>query len=217
MSPKFTAKVENCLLCSHLENRGGPIELGDGFRLTSDAAALAPGHAMFFPEAHVKSFAEMGVAGLRKAREVLEGRVIGTILPRDNFIAFEHGIGPDGSAENGCVDHAHIHLLPLDQVAQTFETVLGNVTPDLVTINGPMGLSEIAELADQEYFWLSNSDLRPHLLVPATLERQVLRKIIGTGLRRKDFRTWDDYDLDRATATTRLWRELLSGERSLGS
>jgi diadenosine tetraphosphate (Ap4A) HIT family hydrolase len=205
--------MAGCLLCSNLENRGGPIRLGDGFSLTADAAALAPGHALFFPDVHVKSFGELGADALASAQQVLEHRVLGKLIPRDRFIAFEHGIGPNGNAVHGCVDHAHIHLLPLDQIDQTYESIVEAFTPDLATIDRAISFVDLAAMAAAEYFWISDCDLRPNLLHPAGLERQVLRKIIGKGLKRRDFRTWDDYDLARATATTRRWRELFDGEK----
>lgn len=205
--------MAGCLLCSSLANRGGAISLGGGFSLTADAAALAPGHAMFYPDDHVKSFGELGTDALANAQKVLKDRVLGTLIPSDRFIAFEHGIGPNGNAEHGCVDHAHIHLLPLPQIDYTFESIVKEFAPALATIDRVISFVDLATMAATEYFWVSDCDLRPNLLQPAALERQVLRKIIGRGLKRADFRTWDAYDLARATATTQRWRELIHGEK----
>lgn len=202
--------MAECLLCSDLADRGGFIDLPHGFAVAADAAPLGPGHTLLHTRDHFPSFAAIGSERLLFAKKVLQQVTAVDFFAGSGFLAFEHGTSGVSSAAYGCVDHAHIHLLPLTGHAITARAALDTFPSELANAGAAIRFEELADLASTEYFWIADRNLEPILFRPNRPERQILRRLIASALRLPSHRTWDLYDLDAAKATTFTLRDHFS-------
>ncbi|MFI1399523.1 TIR domain-containing protein [Streptomyces sp. NPDC020681] len=86
-----------------------------GFVAVADVAPLTGGHVLIVPQEHVLSMADLQRAALADL-EMLRRRVTGIIRESyaSDVVAFEHGLC-DPSLSSACgIDHAHLHVMPLD-------------------------------------------------------------------------------------------------------
>jgi len=198
----------DCVLCGDLASRGGRLDLGDGLALAADAAPLLPGHALLFTTSHLPSFAASSPAQMVAAEEVLQ-RLCGLgRYAAGAVLVFEHGT-TEATGGSGCVDHAHIHILPIpDPLSERIEPE-PRVPETIATLGPRRPFDRLPMLAGQAYFWVAGRHLQMLTIVPRSPERQVLRRIVATLLGLPRHRTWDLYDVDAASSTTDELRALL--------
>lgn len=203
----------DCVLCGDLSDRGGRIDIGHGLALTSDAAPLLPGHALLHTFDHVPSFAAISTDTIALAFAAIERVIEIGRFAAGPVLAFEHGtLGPSGGS--GCVDHAHIHLLPLGDAAEAPGRL--SIPEALVKVGSELDPNRLGSLAGTPYFWIAERASRLRIIVPRQSERQVLRRIVAEALGLPAYRTWDLYDSDAANATMaelRSHEARLTGER----
>lgn len=192
---------DSCVLCGDLATRDGRLDLGDGLALAADAAPLAPGHLLLHIRQHLPSFAAVDAKILRRARAVVALVEAEQRLADRGLLVFEHGTNGD-APESGCVDHAHIHMMPFDRSRIAVGGIEANLPLNLVEPMGSIAFGDLHRLVGTSYFWIADGTGDPILFRPHSTERQIMRRVVArmTGLERH--RTWDLYDIEAAKAAT---------------
>lgn len=89
-------------------------EMGE-FVVLSAVGALVPGYVMLTPRRHVSAMGLLGQSKLGQLPDILDWLDSGL---RDRFhlpvVMFEHGCSLTGARAGACVDHAHVHAMPID-------------------------------------------------------------------------------------------------------
>jgi len=170
--------------CSGNEQETGYSRL---IRRTSVVDVLAglgsviPGYVLLMPRRHVRSIGELTIpeishvfdAAWRMADQV--ARVFGgsVVLVEHGSSGHEHG--PSGA----CIDHAHIHLFPLD----------AGINPSLFEVPGARAVDDLAELSTlarlrKNYYYYTSNRTRGYLAVEPKLRSQQARRTWATAVGR---------------------------------
>ncbi len=148
---KAPSASAECPFCSpHLTSSRDPhdrvLAVGPGVKLLPAVGMLTPGHLLITSSNHLLGMSDFDRSALAEvyswiARiKVLLDEIFG------RYLLFEHGSSTEGRS-GACVDHAHIHLLPLaDQLGSELKS-------DLVWTK-LAGYSFLAEYAKISYAYL---------------------------------------------------------------
>jgi diadenosine tetraphosphate (Ap4A) HIT family hydrolase len=154
----------------------------NGFISLPSIGCFADGYLLVLPQRHVLSFSHLSDkelnVGLKYAEE-LRGElepIYGT------YILAEHGAGGPCDPGAACVDHAHMHLIPMgDRAAAVREKYLER--GGRPTISG--GLDSFRAFAETSYVALSITSERyefwPANRFPRQFVRQVCADLLGLG------------------------------------
>jgi hypothetical protein len=182
--PPTRADDADCPFCaSQLMRSQDPhdqvLARGPGFNLLPPLGMLTPGHLLVTAEEHLLSMAELGARHLVDLASWLT-YILGILSkPFGHYLFFEHGNSRRGNSA-ACIDHAHIHLLPLaDCMSRELESALPWIAlPDYQHLAGYVGLSYVFLGSDGQ-----------HLVHPSSsLQSQWIRRKAANVLRRDD---WD--------------------------
>ncbi len=157
----------------------------DDFRILSDNAPLALGHVLIVPNEHVIATARLSPERLGAA-----DRVVGQLRDAwrrvfdDPPLVFEHGTGGHDHWVGCCLDHAHLHLLPVgadirDGFAEAQELAAGD------------SLADIHEVGERDYILTWTDDAGVQAWSATHLPSQVCRRLIGDRL---DLSIWNWHD-----------------------
>jgi diadenosine tetraphosphate (Ap4A) HIT family hydrolase len=87
----------------------------DGFSILPGLGAQAEGYVIVVPHSHVLSCAELSEAHFDALTSVLN-RILGALgALYGRCIMFEHGSCGGYGRAGACIDHAHIHFLPIEE------------------------------------------------------------------------------------------------------
>jgi SAM-dependent methyltransferase/diadenosine tetraphosphate (Ap4A) HIT family hydrolase len=174
--------------------------------------SVTPGYVLLMPRRHVRSVGELTVAEMLHVFDVawiMANRIKeafgGTV------VLVEHGSSGHNHAPSGaCIDHAHIHLFPLDNRTDPTQFQI----PDSRLIYNVTELSTLAHMGRNYYYYcaLDCSDrFKGYLAVEPRLKSQQARRIWAEALGRHDEWDWALFPfLDNAQLTaTRLRRDKL--------
>lgn len=112
----------DCPFCeSHLDrSTAAHDELLFRDRLISvlpDLSPLCSGHLLAASRRHVLSMAELGPSALEHIAPTLTG-LCAKLTPEfgshGDYFIFEHGTPPGDGSRGACIEHAHVHMLPMD-------------------------------------------------------------------------------------------------------
>lgn len=118
---------EECRLCRELAGLAeGNLanELTDGaladthIHTSGDLTTIVPlgplteGHVLIVPKQHFLSFRQLSAAQRRAADQYVQ-LIAGAVESWGPVIAFEHGADVSRCAVGQCLDHAHLHLVPI--------------------------------------------------------------------------------------------------------
>jgi diadenosine tetraphosphate (Ap4A) HIT family hydrolase len=185
-----------CSFCAgHLSSSQDPhdrvLATGPRVRLLPTLGMLTPGHLLITTNDHMLSMADLGSAGLADLTSWLAH--IGCVLAElfGQYLFFEHGTSTqDGSST--CIEHAHIHLLPLaDQLNSKLKSAL-----DWTTLPS---YEHLAKYASHSYLYLGFTDSHFVCVKPA-VGSQWIRRQVAQALGRDDWDwclTDDGYELER--------------------
>lgn len=171
-----------------------------GLRALASYGGFVPGWTIIVPPQHLPSTARLGIDARRRFDHFRAE--VGSLIERrvGRYVMFEHGAA-DFSRPAGCgVDHAHLHLVPLDMNLREAISSLGD--PDLNLDWQPVvGWPEPRQ--GNDYIWVSD---RTGSWVSYTREQpsQVARRAIARVL---GIPQWDwklDLRLENVRETTRL-------------
>lgn len=169
---------ENLLNSSDLHD--SVLAAGPGVQLLPTLGMLVPGHLLVISNEHLLSMADLGQDALARVSAWLTQTE--NILSRafGSYVRFEHAGTADG-CNSACVDHAHIHLLPLGDVfAEKMKAAL-----DWTSLPNYEALPEHVQ---NGYSYLGVAER--HFVYSGFLESQWIRRRASNFLGRDD---WDWY------------------------
>ena len=110
---------------SHIQNR--IIQETKSFIVIPSVSPITQGHIMILPKYHIKSMAQINPENIGELISIFSNVSNKLKNKLGDYIFFEHGIGK--SKQGGCgVDHAHLHLLPVQE--KYFNSLIENITKD---------------------------------------------------------------------------------------
>ena len=144
------------------------------FSVILDVAPISEGHLLLLTNEHLPSFASLPIGAiaradalLRYAADILEKVYEGPVL------AFEHGANGLGGKAGGCIDHAHIHVLP--KVAP-----LTGLESWRLAFRALNNFADVTQFAGAEYFMVRDSSSVTCAIAPASLPSQLARKLLAS-------------------------------------
>lgn len=158
-----------------------------------DICPLFVGHMLIVTKEHFQGYANAGTSSIQSVEKFLT--YYKARIGNRSFTIFEHGAVLSNMA-GASVDHAHIHILPLQLEMNTVLdcVFLKHVYTDLE------GLTEFAKEEQPYIFYRSGNETQCHVYPVFDMESQFLRKIaaefIGKNSSynwRKDYRSKDAY------------------------
>ena len=143
-----------------------------------DLAPLSPGHLLVASRRHVLSMAQLGAQSLAEIEITLKSLCTELRYAFGEYFLFEHGTSPDASGP--CIDHAHIHMLPL---ATTMSDRLTSALPWRTLLR----YESLSLYDDCGYVYLNICN-RNYVSSGAFIGSQWIRQQVAIALRRDD---WD--------------------------
>ena len=123
----------------------------DEFVLLATLGCFREGYCLYMPTTHKRSFASLGESALLSIEIDLE--YLRQKIAREystSVILAEHGPGINDSGAS-CCDHAHMHLIPVNDSRQVFFEFYKTSSDVQVFDN----LSELAKFPEEPYIYLS--------------------------------------------------------------
>jgi diadenosine tetraphosphate (Ap4A) HIT family hydrolase len=146
------------------------------------------GYTLIVSQEHVRSFSEMSDAELGQVEQLKED--IGARLRRlyhQPVVIFEHGCGQGPGLRGGsCIDHAHLHVLPLSvslesELQSRFRFTRISKLADLATRGGTAGPYLYLETGSGERFTFE---------LDSQVPSQFMRRLICRTLNQPDLWDW---------------------------
>jgi ATP adenylyltransferase len=209
----------DCILCSELEDHEGrapwnaPLIETENFVVIPSLGALVEGWLLIVPKRHHISYGALPVALRAEAdalevqtRELLESQY------KKPVVTFEHG--PSAAKHGtGCgVDHAHLHLVPIE--CDLFATVVSFVPPTVQWMASDWSERENAYRSGLDYLYLKPSGSGGLIAVADDFGSQVFRKAISFHLGVEGEYSWRDYP--RIETVTQTIEALIGAHAQLG-
>jgi diadenosine tetraphosphate (Ap4A) HIT family hydrolase len=166
-----------------------------------DLSPLCPGHLLAASRRHVLSMAELGPSALERIGSTLTTLCAALAPEFGDYFFFEHGTPPGESTRGACIDHAHVHMLPLE--ATMFDRLV--LALDWQPIKDYAELARFQQ-AGYAYVGIKGS----HFVYPnPDIGSQWIRRQVGAALDR------DDWDWGLSHSSHDLQKTLESGRRAL--
>jgi ATP adenylyltransferase len=189
--------MSDCCLCSNLvsansgENWNKPLFESTNFVVIPSLGSLVEGWVLIVPKSHficIGAFPADLLAELEQTKVAVAG-----ILSQKygEICAFEHG--PHAlNRKIGCgVDHAHLHLVPLQFdlrfAAKAF------MPPDLNWVSGTLGNCRAIFSEGQDYLYVEQPLGHGRIAAHTHLGSQILRKAIASHLGMPEQFNWRDH------------------------
>ncbi len=177
----------------------------ENFIITEDMAPLAEGHTLLISKRHVVSMAmldEKELVEMERAKDILKS--ISSKIYRTPLI-FEHGDTKGLNKPSCCIEHAHIHCLPLS--IDIIEDIKKDFGPEVKMKD----ISMLREFAGKSYIFVENGKFDMSVFLTPNIVGQYIRKIVSRKLGKPDM--WDFMiyrDKEVAEKTVRKWQEFTS-------
>jgi diadenosine tetraphosphate (Ap4A) HIT family hydrolase len=213
--PEALETTNKCIICDVLEGRDDtparsfitrtelPSEIlasGAGFAAVADVAPLAPGHILLVTKRHILAMNRLTATALGDLNVMRLHCVIGLrslySLP---VVAFEHGLCRREIRSACGINHAHLHVVPID-------TALEKAFREDFEVVKLKHVGEIREVTKQknEYLLLMTVPDKVLIAFPQRATSQYFRKAISN-LTGREFWNWHDEFLLGQTAERRDW------------
>ena len=198
------ARGSECVLCDevhkaeHRLSASLKLPASTDFLFTSDGDFLAlpdispirEGHVLLIPRVHEKSFVALApTAALDRFVQKI-GDFLETTYQKD-VVVFEHGSGSEGVVGSCCVEHAHLHLLPLGRGFQSIISYLEATFPKRTHFMQVSGLGA-CNRKDSYMFFGSKAAGYQHFTCEGPVPSQFMRRIFAQVL---DDQTVSDWKL----------------------
>jgi diadenosine tetraphosphate (Ap4A) HIT family hydrolase len=174
---------------------------GLGIRVIADVSPIAAGHLLIIAKSHKNNFYSDLIDHSSEIRKII--RLFRAFCARDLSslaIAFEHGIATAADEENrsSCIDHAHVHLLPIGTHLSGAMIMKGEGVSDLE--------SKFSQMISQYYF-LSDTYSIDFLSASEIFGSQFFRKSIALMMSLPFWHWLDVYLLDENNRSRYLQTE----------
>jgi len=177
--------------------------------VTPDIAPVCDGHFLIVSKEHVNSFGnanDLIFASLEKAKEYMKNHV----FFGNRVLFFEHG-AVLGQTAGACIDHAHMHVIPLPQ-GMDIEKYISEYIPYEKSEADRKSLVTCAE-EKQPYMFYEISGEKPwYYSVHHSIPHQFFRRIVCGHFSVTGFRWREHYD--KLESKESLQRTLQMGKRN---
>jgi ATP adenylyltransferase len=148
--------------------------------------SFVEGYLLICPRIHMPSLAGLERALIPKFHLVLEEtkRIVQATF--GSVILFEHGMATCERRAGGCIDHAHMHILPADVDLNRF------LSPQFPS-HPLTEFSDLGRWRQRPYLFARSQDLAVVYDVPDNLPSQFLRRHIASELNLEDRWDWGAY------------------------
>lgn len=164
------------------------------FLVILDVAPVRAGHVLVVTRSHQRSFASLWCSVPHSVNAIIEA-VLTTLKKATgkSAVVCEHGLGARAIGQAGCVEHAHLHVIPTDG---PIVSIFRQAGVGLTLIDD---FSRILDGAvDQQYLYLRDSDGSQYAAVHKRFPSQLVRRLVAQQ-HGELFWSWRDY-LDFADA-----------------
>src|SRR5690349_693609 len=189
--------MPNCCLCYNLGPQGStklwdkPLVESTNFVAIPSLGALVPGWVMVVPKEHYLSIGALTDSMVGEMAGLKDALVSRLTQSYGELCAFEHGPGA-AKRDVGCgVDHAHLHIVPVQfDLAEAAKSFL---PPDLVWKDAHMSDCRRAFAAGLDYLYLEQPLGTGRIAVGGHFGSQVFRRAIATRLGSPHEYNWREY------------------------
>jgi diadenosine tetraphosphate (Ap4A) HIT family hydrolase len=180
----------DCVLCREVKRGGASLHLlepqssperptnilleTDNFLLLRDVSPVVAGHCLIVSRRHLSCFAHIPARHARELRDFRD-RVWGLVAQTSGApFLFEHGAAGRSGGAGSCVDHAHLHFLPVRAPVRDWIAEFGEARLDAST-------SPSLREAIEPYLWYQDQEGHGYLVasVGAGLPCQFIRRRIA--------------------------------------
>lgn len=149
----------------------------DNFAVIPTLGALVEGYLLVVSKKHYECIGKLPDDLLLELDKVVDKvkSVIWSVY-KENVVCFEHGAISCSNKFGGCVDHAHLHIVPCNDV---LSSMIKDCGMELVPIDSTDTLSHIAD-KNQPYLYWEDSDGRKFVIQDGFIPSQFFRKIIAS-------------------------------------
>lgn len=187
---------------------GGRIRLeSPRFYVYPSVGSLISGHLLIVPKAHYTALSMAcddelrELDGVVKDVQKIQSKIL---LSTADYFIFEHGIIDVDKSMMNCVDHAHLHLLPLS-VDLSVLSFVDFLPIKLLDLNG-------LNIDQSDYIFYGNSR-EAYVALDKDKHPQYLRKRIHEQLGLNGHWNWrNDPQVDKIREWLRLFEEFVEGE-----
>ncbi len=204
---EIAVQHDGCRLCWALSETGQRYPVNsilyntETYALIPALGALVPRYVMLVAKDHCNSAATLPSGKLEILGQHLDD-VIALLkrkFPSSEWVVFEHGTTLQCGVKACCVDHLHLHLVPIgmDLAAELSRRLqceprhLGSLT-ELEQLNG--------ETAN--YIYLRNPDNKSYVFTPESYSSQLVRQVIATRVGRENTWNWMHHPMEESTVQT---------------
>jgi ATP adenylyltransferase len=197
----------DCKLCAEMGLKAGrepwnePLIETENFVVIPSLGALVEGWVLVVPKQHQISMGALPIE-LRTEAEEVECRtraVLGWRYEKP-IVGFEHGPSAEQHGTGCGVDHAHLHLLPLDCDLLTYVRPFVSTSIDWKACNWE-DLAQ-AHTAGLDYLYVRQEGRTPLMAVCRDFGSQVFRKAVASFLSMDSHFSWREYPQIETVART---------------
>jgi ATP adenylyltransferase len=199
--------MSNCRLCAEMkvparrEPWNEPLIETENFVVIPSVGALVEGWVLLVPKQHRISMGALPIEKRNEAQEVEHRtRAILRRLYEKPIVGFEHGPSAEQHGTGCGVDHAHLHLLPLDCDLLTYVRPFVSPSIDWKGCNWE-DLAQ-AYAAGLDYLYIRQEGKPALLAVCQDFGSQVFRKAVASFLSMDSQFNWRDYPQIETVART---------------
>lgn len=148
----------------------------DHFVVMPTLGALVEGYLLIVSKTHYESICQIPEELLLEFNEVVR-KIKGVIWSayQKNVVCFEHGAVSCSNKFGGCIDHAHLHVVPCNE---TLSGTIQEFGMDLVQIPSWGTLSDVVD-KNQPYLYWEDADGSKYIIQGGFIPSQFFRKIIA--------------------------------------
>jgi ATP adenylyltransferase len=187
-----------CELCNQFKVKGGrdpwnePLIASEHFMVIPSLGALVEGWVLVVPKEHYISMGALPTELQKEMDEVeFQARHVLRVSYRKPIVGFEHGPS-DVKHGTGCgVDHAHLHLVPID--CDLLSHVRPFVSPSLEWKNCTRECLRNAYSAGMDYLFLQHEGQAPLIAISRDFGSQVFRKALSLFLGMENQFSWREH------------------------
>jgi diadenosine tetraphosphate (Ap4A) HIT family hydrolase len=164
------------------------VAAGDDLKLILDAAPVSIGHSLLVPNEHCRSLANIWCSRsdeLYAIEDSVMKLLRRTVSP--GVIACEHGLAADAPARAGCVEHAHLHFIPVDRPIVSAFIAAGVPMAPVVDVCDRLRASKWTQ-----YLYLRDCDGQRYVAFRDKFPSQLVRRLVAQESKQL-FWSWRDY------------------------
>lgn len=158
------------------------------FLVILDTAPVTAGHVLIIPRAHERSFARYWSCMPKRVDAIVDAvRATLRHATGQRAVVCEHGLGRLAKGHAGCVEHAHLHVIPAE------EPLADSFSRTGVDLRETAQVAElVSRAAHKQYLYLRDADDRQYVAVCPSFPSQLVRRLVAHQ-HAEVYWSWRDY------------------------